>query len=137
MDAMTNTNSKPDELIAQYLRLRKDRDTDDEAYAQIRREVYEQPMKAIEMQLLDTLNTLGSTSLKSKYGTAMKVHGSSLTTADSSLFRRHVIGLEAWELVDWRPNKTAIEDLIKNGEVLPPGLNREPVVNVRVRKAAS
>jgi hypothetical protein len=134
MDAMIE---KPAELIERYIGLRNQRNKDDEVFAAFRKETYEEPMQAIEMQLLNTLNVLGSDSIKSKAGTAMKVHGSSLTTADSGEFRRHVIGLEAWELVDWRPNKTAIENLIKNNEVLPPGLNRVPLVNVRIRTASS
>jgi hypothetical protein len=60
---------------------------------------------------------------------------SSVTTADGAEFRRHVIGLEAWDLADWKPNKTAIEELVENGEPLPPGVNRSTTWKIHVNKA--
>ena len=58
----------------------------------------------------------------------------SLTTADSAAFRRHVIGGELWDLVNFAPNKTAINELIKDGEPLPPGLNRTTFYNVNINR---
>jgi hypothetical protein len=133
MDAMT---TKPSELIARYIELRSAKQAANKTYEQFCKEEFDDEMDNIEAQLLNTLNTLGTQSIKSKNGTAMKVHGSSVTTADGAEFRRHIIGLEAWDLVDWRPNKTAIDELIKT-EPLPPGLNRTTFINVRIRKASA
>jgi hypothetical protein len=133
MDAMT---TKPADLIARYVELRSAKQAANKTYEAWLKEQFDDEMDDIEAQLLNTLNVLGTSSIKSKQGTAMKVHGSSVTTADGAEFRRHIIGLEAWDLVDWRPNKTAIDELIKT-EPLPPGLNRTTFVNVRIRKPSS
>jgi hypothetical protein len=58
----------------------------------------------------------------------------SVTTADVREFRRHIIGGEHWDLVDWRPSKTAINDLVDAGEPLPPGINRSTFVTANVRR---
>ena len=124
---------KPSEMIERYIELRRMRTKDDERYAAFRKEEYDDPMQEIHDALLDALNRLGSDSIKAKTGTAFKKLGVSVTTADGAEFRRHIIGLEAWELVDWRPNKTAINELVANGEPLPPGINRTTFWNINVR----
>jgi hypothetical protein len=58
----------------------------------------------------------------------------SVTTADGAEFRRHVIGLEAWDLIDFRPNKTAVNDLVDNGDGVPPGLNYTTIYKVNVNR---
>jgi hypothetical protein len=126
---------KPSDLIASYIELRIGRTKADEAYAEWRKNEYDAPMQEIEAKLLDMLNEMGSDSIKAQTGTAYKKLSTSVTTADGAEFRRHVIGLEAWDLVDWRPNKTAVNDLIAQGEALPPGLNRTTFYNVNIRAA--
>jgi len=132
---MNDTLEKPNELIARYIELRNGRTKADETFAEWRKSEFDTPMNEIEMKLLDALNQMGSDSIKTKQGTAFKKLSVSVTTADGSSFRRHVIGGELWDMVDWRPNKTAINNLIEAGEPLPPGLNRTTFYNVSVRKA--
>src|SRR4249919_1460208 len=132
--SIVDVKEKPSELIASYIELRNARKSADEQYAAFRKENYDEPMNDIEMKLLDMLNEMGSDSIKAPTGTAFKKLSTSVTTADGAAFRRHVIGLEAWDMVDWRPNKTAINDLIEEGEPLPPGLNRTTFYNINVRK---
>jgi hypothetical protein len=135
MDQTIEITDKPSELIDKYIELRRGRSNAEEAYAEFRRKEFDQPMNEIEGKLLDMLDKMGSDSIKAKSGTAFKKISTSVTTADGAEFRRHVIGLEAWELVDWRPNKTAVNDLISNGEPLPPGLNRSTFATINVRAA--
>jgi hypothetical protein len=114
--------------------LRDNRKIADEKFAEWRKENFDTPMNDIEMQLLDILNQMGSDSIKAKTGTAYKKQSVSITTADSAEWRRHVIGLEAWDLVTFTPSKTAINDLIAEGQPLPPGLNRTTFYNVHINR---
>jgi hypothetical protein len=123
----------PSELIAQFLKLRKERTSADETYAEFRKQEYDTPMQEIENKLLDAMNQMGVDSLKAKTGTAFKKLSTSVTTADGAAFRSYVIDGELWDMVDWRPNKTAVNDLVGSGQPLPPGLNRTTFFNVNVR----
>ena len=49
-------------------------------------------------------------------------------------FRRHVIGNGDWDLCDWRPNKTRINELVEDDQPLPPGVNRTVFQTVAIRK---
>jgi hypothetical protein len=134
MSKSIEIKAKPADLIAEYVELRDNRKIADEKFAEWRKENFDGPMNDIEMQLLDILNQMGSDSIKAKTGTAYKKQSVSITTADSAEWRRHVIGLEAWDLVTFTPSKTAINDLIAEGQPLPPGLNRTTFYNVHINR---
>jgi hypothetical protein len=123
----------PAQMIERYIYLRNERTKADATFAAFRKEEFDAPMQELHDALLDQLNRMGSESIKSKVGTAFKQLNTSVTTADGAEFRRHIIGLEAWDLVDWRPNKTAVNDLVAAGEPLPPGINRATFFTVKVR----
>lgn len=122
------------DLIGTYVELRDQCKAADEKFAKWRKEHFDTAMTSIESQLLDQLNKLGSDSIKTKKGTAYKKMGVSVTTADASEFRRHVIGGELWDLIVFTPAKGAINELIAKGEELPPGLNRTTHWNVNVNR---
>lgn len=124
----------PADLIGRYVDLRDQRKVADAKFAEWRKENFDAAMDDIEMKLLDTLNQLGSDSIKTKKGTAYKKTGTSITTADGAAFSRHVIGGELWDLINFVPNKTTINELIAAGEALPPGLNRTQFINVNVNR---
>lgn len=126
---------KPATLVERYIALRNERKEFDENVSRKRKELYDDEMNSLENTLLDVLNQTGAESIRSKTGTVSKKLFVSVTTADGAEFRRHVIGLEAWELADWKPNKTAIEELIENGDPLPPGINRSTAWKIHVLKA--
>ena len=130
----TEIEQKPSELIAEFVRLRDLKRDAEAEYAEFRRQEYDVPMNEIEAKLMDIMNKLGSDSIKTKQGTAYKKISTSVTTADSSEFRRHVIGSELWELINFVPNKTAINDLVAAGEPLPPGINRTAFYNITVNR---
>jgi hypothetical protein len=134
-DIATFTAKKtPAELIEDYIALRDQRTNADDKFKEFRKLHFDAPMEAIEVQLLDILNSLGVDSLAGGTGTAYKKISVSVTTADAREFRRHVIGDEQWDLVDWRPNKTAVNDLVEKGEPVPPGVNRSAFYTIGVRK---
>jgi hypothetical protein len=91
-------------------------------------------MEDIEVKLLDYLNRTGGDNFASPAGTAFKKQSTSVTVADQREFKRHIIGGELWDLIEWRPAKTAINELVEGGDVLPPGLNRTVYMTVNIRR---
>lgn len=125
---------KPADLIGKYVALRDQRKAADEQFAQWRKENYDLAMDDIEKKLLDMLNQMGTDSVRTRQGTAYKKLSTSVTTADAAEFRRHVIGGEFWDLINFVPNKTAVNELVAAGEPLPPGLNRTGFYNVHINR---
>lgn len=125
---------KDNDLIRTYLDLRNEKKATDEQYQALAHAKFGEPMQAIEQIMLDRLNKRGSDSIKAKgVGTAFKKQVVSVTTADAREFQRHVIGGELWDLIEFRPSKTAINDLVEKGEPLPPGINRTGTFVVQFR----
>ena len=127
----------PAALIEEYIVLRDAKKQADETYAEFIKTHYSTRMDELENILLDKLNQLGVDSLAGQSGTVYKKLSTSVTIADAREFRRHVIGDEDWDLLDWRANKTAINDRIDQGQELPPGVNRTTFFSVGIRRKTS
>ena len=84
--------------------------------------------------LLQYLNSTNQTAAPTKAGTAYKKRWTSATIADKEAFRRHVIGTEDWDLIDWRANKTAVAEAVENNKEPPPGVNFSQGYDVGVRR---
>jgi len=125
---------QPAKLIEEYIALRDAKKHADETYAEFIKVNYSDRMDELERVLLDTLNKLGVDSLAGQSGTVYRKLSTSVTVADAREFRRHVIGDEDWDVIDWRANKTAINDRVENGEALPPGVNRTTFFSVGIRR---
>jgi hypothetical protein len=117
------------------------------AYVQLRdwiaeqKRVYEEriePRKAqleqLNTILLRYLNTTKQQSARTNAGTAYKKLWTSATIADKEAFRRHVIGTEDWDLIDWRANKTAVAEAVENNKEAPPGVDFSQGYDVGVRR---
>jgi hypothetical protein len=131
---MPEVEDTPAKMIAEYIALRDFKKATDEQYDAFIKERYGDRMDKLETQLLDLLNKMGSDSIKTPAGTAFKKAATSVTVADQREFKRHIIGGELWDLIEWRPAKTAIEQLVEVGEELPPGLNRSVFTKVNIRR---
>lgn len=125
---------QPAKLIEEYIALRDGKKNADETYAEWVKVNFSTRMEELERILLDTLNKLGIDSLAGQSGTVYKKLSTSVTVADAREFRRHVIGDEDWDILDWRANKTAINDRVEAGEALPPGINRSTFFSVGIRR---
>ena len=138
MNDMTMTSDTapdtPATMIEEYISLRDQLKVANDTFAGFVEEHYGKRMKELELALLDTLNKMGVDSLASSNGTAYKKLSTSVTIADARDFRRHVIGAEEWDLLDWRANKTAVNDRVEQGDPLPPGLNRSTFYSVGIRR---
>jgi hypothetical protein len=134
MNTMKLTDMKPADLVEEFIQLRDEKQQVEKGFEAEMQARYTSRMEAIKVTLIDLLNKLGVDSIAGHTGTAFKTISTSVTTADAREFRRHVIGTEQWDLADWRPNKTVINDLVERGEPLPPGVNRTAFVNINVRR---
>ena len=92
-------------------------------------------MDDIEARLLKYFNETGVDNLTCRgIGNAHRKTKTSVTTSDMREFRRHVIGTEDWELADFKPNKTRVDEMAEAGEPLPPGVNRTARYVVSISK---
>lgn len=133
---MSEPEKTPAEMVEEYINLRDAKDAAKKKFDEWLKQNVTSRMEELENILLQKLNDLGIDSITAKgKGTVYKKLTTSVTTADASEFRRHVIGIEAWDLVDWRPSKTAINELVESNEPLPPGINRTGFFTVGIRKS--
>ena len=132
MDA-PNTKT-PAQLVEEYIWLRDERDRARNTLKEHMKSHFDDPLDAMEATILDMLNKAGLDSFSSSKGTAYKNLSTSVTVADAREFRRHVIGAEEWDLIDWRANKTAINERVERNEPLPPGVNRSAFFTVGIRR---
>lgn len=120
-----------DEYVAQYVKLRD--------YVKAKEEElkpYTEAMELIAAQLGQKMRDNGVESFKTEHGTAYKTQTISVKTADKDAFTRYCIGEEAWELVDFRPAKSGVEEFMaQNNDTPPPGVDVALVTNVRVRRS--
>lgn len=88
----------------------------------------------IEVEFLRRFDERGIDNVSSRdVGTAYRSTRSSATVADFEVFLEHVKREEAWELLERRVNKKAVEQFREVHEDLPPGVNwsEAQVVNFR------
>lgn len=94
---------------------------------------YDAVLKDLEGKILQHFNKTGVDSAKTANGTAYKSTRSSTSMADWSAFVEYVKANEAWELLEHRAAKKAVEQYREVNDSLPPGVNwsEEIVINVR------
>jgi len=88
----------------------------------------------IEVEFLRRFNERGIDNVSARdVGTAYKSTRSSATVADWDNFLGHVQENDAWELLERRVNKTAVEQFKAVNSDLPPGVNwsETQVINFR------
>lgn len=88
----------------------------------------------IEVEFLRRFNDRGIDNVSARnVGTAYKSTRSSATVADWDNFLGHIQEHDAWELLERRVNKTAVEQFKSVNDDLPPGVNwsETQVINFR------
>jgi hypothetical protein len=122
-------------LVDRYVKLRDAIRDKDAEYKKIMRP-YREKLDEMNGIILGRLNEIGADNVRTAAGTAYRKIERSVTIADKEAFRRHVIGSEAWELLDWRANQTAVTALVEEGLQPPPGVNYSTTMNVGIRRAS-
>lgn len=94
---------------------------------------YDEALEKLEAQMMQVLDASGAESIRTPAGTAYKSSRTSVTVADKSAFMDYIQQNMAFELLDVKANKTAVEGFLSEHEDLPPGVNmrREAVVGFR------
>jgi hypothetical protein len=124
----------PADLTARYVELRDSKKKYEDSHKEHVRESFSDEMDEIETRLLAFLQNSGGDSHRTPSGTAYRYTATSVTLADAREFQRHVVGAEAWGLLEWRANKGAVQELVEAKQPLPPGINYSQIIKLGVRR---
>ena len=122
-------------VVGAYIKLR-DRRAQRKAEYEAADAVDKEKQDKIEAYLLKEFNESGVDSIKTEFGTAYKSSRLSITTADKeAFFMNWVVPNQAWEFLDIKPNKTAVQQYKSVHEDIPPGLNWSETLEVKIRRS--
>ena len=123
---------KLNELVEKYIRIR-DRKVKLKAEYEGKVAELDSVLAKIEAVLLKTFQDTGMDSVKTAAGTAYRSTRSQASIADWDAFLSHVRQNDAFELLERRCSKTAVEQYRAANDDIPPGVNwrEEQVVNIR------
>ena len=88
-------------------------------------------LDAILMTHLQQQNVKG---MKTDGGTLSLLDKTSFSVEDGSAFRDYVIGCQLWDLVDFTPDKSAVEAWLEKYKQLPPGVKMSTFQSLGVRR---
>ena len=91
-------------------------------------------MNRIEGELQTFLDKNGLTSVATKCGTFYTSTRYSAKISDPNEFKRHVIGTENWDLIDWKANVQAARDFEKEEKTPLPGVTISAIAKIGVRR---
>lgn len=123
---------KLSELVGKYIELR-DKKSQIKSEYEAKVAKLDETLSQIEGALLKTFDAAGMDSVKTEFGTAYTTVQTMATVADPDVFRQFVKENDAWEMLQNRVSKTAVEQYKAVHDEIPPGLNwrEERVVNIR------
>ena len=83
--------------------------------------------------LLEHLLSQKAENITTAAGTVYRHLQDNFSAEDVDAFRRHVIGSEAWDLIDWKANKTSAKAFMDEHQAPPPGIkyNARYVAGIR------
>ncbi len=125
---------KLDELVQKYVQLR-------EKKALLRKqhetelEPIEKAMGLIEAAVLKHFSETGQESAKTAFGTPYMLRRTSATVADWDALLGYIRDNGAWELLERRVSKEAVQQYKAANEELPPGVNWSEAIALGVRGA--
>mgnify|MGYP000386197607 FL=1 len=126
------TTMSVEAIVGAYIKVR-DEVAQIKASHKAQLEPYTQALDKLEAQMLQGLSDAGVESMKTSVGTAYRSERTSVTVADKSAFMDYIESNKAFDLLDVRANKTAVEGFMAENQDVPPGVNirREVAVNFR------
>lgn len=133
--------------VDQYVRLR-DKITELKKKHKEELKPFNETLMQLNGLILQLLNDAGAESVRTEKGTAYKTLDRSATLADRSAFLDFVKNSEAWELLDYKANVTAVADYIADKveaaktdpsiiPAPPPGVNYNETWEVGVRRSTA
>lgn len=124
---------KLNDAIAAYVKLRDAKAALKKKHDEAAKPITEK-MEKLENAILKAFQATGQESAKTSAGTAYKTTKSSATVADRDAFLEFVRAEGAWEFLENRVSKSAVEEYRQAHEALPPGVNYSSVVSLGVRR---
>ncbi len=121
-------------LVRAYITLRDQKAALKAAQAEAMKP-YDEALAKLESQALTILNQSGVESMKTASGTVYSTTSTSATVSDKSTFMDYVIENSAFELLDVRANKTAVQDFLSLNSDTPPGVTVRREIKVGFRRA--
>ena len=125
---------KIDSIIERYIKLR-DKKAQMKAAFDASTSDINNAMTRCEQVILEEINSQGVESVRTEFGTAFKSVTTSVTAADGEMFMQFCIANDRMDMMEKRPNKTAVEEYKAANDDLPPGINYRQAVSLNVRRA--
>ena len=123
-----------DTRVAQYVQLRALIKLEDDAHKERMKEKRD-TLDVLNNLLLAHLDQVKADSVRTKAGTVYRTIKKSASTADFKAFWDFVVKHKLWDLVDRKPNVTAVSEYLDENQTLPPGVNLNSTFVVGVRKS--
>lgn len=123
---------KLSEAVELYIRLR-DKKAEIAKERKAEEAAVQEKMDKLELQLMSAFDKMGVDSMKTESGTAYTSTRTSATISDKDSFMLHVKTNLAWDLLETRVSKSAVDAYAAEHGDVPPGINlrTERTVNVR------
>jgi hypothetical protein len=119
--------------VGQYIKLRDLKAEMKEKHESELKPVNE-TMQMIEDELKGALNAVNVTNMKTDAGTVSLSTKASASAADLNAFWTWVITQGAFDMLDKKPNVTAITEYVNQHGVAPPGVNYSTYQGIGVRR---
>ena len=126
--------SRVDDIVAAYVRLR-DQKAELKAQQAEAMKPYDEALAKLEAEALQILSDTGVESMKTSAGTVYKSVTTSATVQDKSAFMDYIREHLAFDLLDVRANKTAVQDFVTENQDTPPGVVIRREMKVGFRRA--
>lgn len=124
----------PAQIVDSYIKIR-DKKKALEAEQKEALKPYNDALEQLEARALEILNQSGVESMKTSAGTVYLSTRTSATIADRSAFMQYIEANGAFELLDVRANKTAVEEYLAEHQDLPPGVSVKAVSAANFRRS--
>lgn len=126
--------SRVDDIVAAYVRLRDQKAELKAQQAEVMKP-YDEALAKLEAEALQILSDTGVESMKTSAGTVYKSVATSATVQDKSAFMDYIREHLAFDLLDVRANKTAVQDFVTENQDTPPGVVIRREMKVGFRRA--
>jgi hypothetical protein len=129
---LTNTIDV-EKRVEQYIKLR-DLKADIKSRHEDELKPVTETMVMIEDELKSALQQVNATNMKTDAGTVSLTTKASASAADIDAFWTWIITQGAFDMLDKKPNVTAITEYVKQNGVAPPGVNYSTYQGIGVRR---
>lgn len=120
-------------VVEKYMRLRSDKERIVNETKAITAKIQEE-MNLLETYIMQQMEVDDVTSYKTKHGTAFKTTRDFAKVGDWDSMLEFVRKNDAWQLLEKRVSKQAVQSYLDAGEPLPPGVDWTSVVEINIRK---